>query len=52
MIYPEADGVLKSLVDMFPRLVSIDVSGTNLAGFEPPEMVSHRLGPQRSGLIL
>lgn len=52
VIYPDGDGVLKSLVDTFPRLVSIDVSGTNLAGFEPPESVSHSLRPERSVLIL
>lgn len=43
------DGVLKKLIDTFPRLVSLDLSGTNLAGFEPPETVSHRLIPTRKG---
>ena len=45
VIYPEVDSFLKKLVDMLPCLVSLDISGTNLAGFEPPKTVSHRMGP-------
>jgi hypothetical protein len=47
MMYRNADNILKQLVQTFPRLISLDISGTNLAGFEPPESVSHRLGPRK-----
>ncbi|XP_041367990.1 protein zer-1 homolog [Gigantopelta aegis] len=36
---------LKVVMDCLPCLTSLDISGTNLAGFEVPEVTSHRLGP-------
>ncbi|PVD21892.1 hypothetical protein C0Q70_17695 [Pomacea canaliculata] len=43
VIYNDSDNYLKDIMSTFPALVSLDLSGTNLAGFESPDYVSHRM---------
>ena len=38
---------LKVVMDCLPGLTSLDISGTDLAGFEAPEVTSHKLGPAK-----
>lgn len=43
--YPEPDRKLASLVSQLPLLARLDLSGTNLAGFQVPYSQSHQLSP-------
>ncbi len=42
VLYQDPERNLTFLVSKLPDLQRLDLSGTNLAGFEPPEEVSHR----------
>ncbi|KAL8608126.1 hypothetical protein ACOMHN_016581 [Nucella lapillus] len=52
VMYPHVDCMLKAIVDALPKLHSLDISGTNLAGFEAVEAISHRLNASKKKLRL
>jgi hypothetical protein len=49
--YEDPEEHLRYLVDSLPALTSLDISGTNLAGFQTPEAVSHKLGPEETKYV-
>lgn len=49
--YKDPERILTKLMDGLPDLVSLDISGTNLAGEKAMTPESHRLGVRRTKQI-